>query len=182
MNKKCFKEKTFVVLPEVSDLTKVTIFYFPVLVILTSVSCWTCTIYIKTLTRWTGGAKRCVISVLLACCIWQTWTSVESRAPAASRTAPTTPEVMSATAQQGTDWTQTDVAVTVCLTPRHNVSLAHTFMTEYSAVFHLGVFQKTWAHRHRWVCLGPGHVVRAVWLKCRMDCQSVSVCFVFVFV
>lgn len=40
---------------------------------------------------------------------------MESRAPAASRTAPTTLEVMNATAQQDTDSTRTDVAVMVCL-------------------------------------------------------------------
>lgn len=40
---------------------------------------------------------------------------MESRAPAASRTAPTTLEVMNATAQQDIDSTQTDVAVMVCL-------------------------------------------------------------------
>lgn len=32
-----------------------------------------------------------------------TWMNVESRAPAVNRTAPTTPEVMNATAQQDTD-------------------------------------------------------------------------------
>lgn len=37
--------------------------------------------------------------------------SVESRAPVVSRTAPTTPGVMNATAQQDIDSTQTDVAV-----------------------------------------------------------------------
>lgn len=54
---------------------------------------------------------------------------MESRAPAVSRTAPTTPEVTSATAQQDTDSTQTDVAVMVCLTLSLNVDGIHTFMT-----------------------------------------------------
>lgn len=39
--------------------------------------------------------------------------SVKSRAPAVNRTAPTTPGVMNATAQQDTDSTQTGVAVMV---------------------------------------------------------------------
>lgn len=49
-----------------------------------------------------------------ACFVWQTLMSVESRAPAVSKIAPTTPEVMNATAQQDTGSTQTDVAVMVC--------------------------------------------------------------------
>lgn len=58
--------------------------------------------------------------------------SVESRAPAVSRTAPTTPEVMNATAQQDTDSTQTDVAVMVCLTLCQNVDVnSHFYETEY---------------------------------------------------
>lgn len=40
--------------------------------------------------------------------------SVESRAPAVSRTAPTILGVMNATAQQDTDSTQMDVAAMVC--------------------------------------------------------------------
>lgn len=57
-----------------------------------------------------------IINCCLApCCVCQTSTSVESRAPAVSRTAPTTPGVMNATAQQDIDSTQTGVAVTVCL-------------------------------------------------------------------
>lgn len=43
-------------------------------------------------------------------------TSVESRAPVASRTAPTILGVMNATAQQDIGSNQTDVAVMVCLT------------------------------------------------------------------
>lgn len=34
--------------------------------------------------------------------------------------------------------------MTVGLTPRHNVNDVHTFMTEYLAVFNLGVFQDTY--------------------------------------
>lgn len=45
-------------------------------------------------------------------CAWQTWTSAASGAPAAIRTAPTTPEVTSATARQDTDSTPTAAAVT----------------------------------------------------------------------
>lgn len=66
--------------------------------------------------------------------------SVESRAPAVSRTAPTTPEVTSATAQQDTDSTQTDVAVMVCLTLSLDVDGIHTFI-EYLLLFNLGEFQ-----------------------------------------
>ena len=43
-------------------------------------------------------------------------TSVESRAPVVSRTAPTILGVMNATAQQDIGSIQTDVAVMVCLT------------------------------------------------------------------
>lgn len=64
--------------------------------------------------------------ILCDCCVWQTWTSVQSRAPAVSRTAPTTPGVTSVTAQRDTDSTQTDVAVMVCLTPSQKVWMALT--------------------------------------------------------
>lgn len=65
---------------------------------------------------------------LPACCVWKTSMSVESRAPAVSRTAPTTPGVMNVTAQQDTDSTQTDVAVMVCSTLNQNVDGTHSFM------------------------------------------------------
>lgn len=53
-----------------------------------------------------------------ACCICQMLMSVENRPPVVTRTAPTTPGVMNATAQQDTDSMQMDVAVTVCFAPR----------------------------------------------------------------
>lgn len=48
--------------------------------------------------------------------VWQMLTSVENGAPVVSKTAPTTPEVMNATAQQDIDSALMDVAVMVCLT------------------------------------------------------------------
>lgn len=73
---------------------------------------------------------------LPACCVWQTWMSVESSVPAASRTAPTTPGVMNVTAQQDTDSTQTDVAVMVCLTLTGWHS--HFYETQYLPLLNLG--------------------------------------------
>lgn len=52
-----------------------------------------------------------IIGVLLVVC--QTLMSVESRAPAVNRTAPTTPGGTNATAQQDTGSAQTGVAVMV---------------------------------------------------------------------
>lgn len=55
---------------------------------------------------------------------------MESRAPAVSRTVPTTPEVTSATALQDTDSTQTAVAAMVC-------EAIHTFMFLSSSSAHM---------------------------------------------
>lgn len=110
--------------------------------------------------------------ILLACCVWQTWTSVESRAPAVSRTAPTTPEVTSATALQDTDSTQTAVAATV----REAI---HTFLFLSLSCIH----QRKHSHffRYRYLiwelfgCFPPLFSVSdCVYVRCR--CGRVSGC------
>lgn len=86
---------------------------------------------------------------------------MESRAPAASRTAPTTLEVMNATAQQDTDSTQTDVAVMVCLAK----CACHSYFNEmdYLLPLNLGEFQfAVNMHSVFLYCFSLIHKVKAV--------------------
>lgn len=91
---------------------------------------------------------------------WQMWMSVESRAPAASRTAPTTLEVMNATALQDTDSTQMAVAVmvrSVWVRPCNTLTQPCTLLFESSCntsqsvwVCVVSVFRCRWVSGWEW--------------------------------